>query len=328
MSLRARGLRIHEREGDSVTDMGSTLPLRERTFPCACQNGDVTAALDFLLELLDLEAIEVNIFRGRHPQEERQRTFGGQVAAQALMAAGRTVESGRVHSLHSYFLRPGDPTTPILYEVDRIRDGRSFTTRRVVAIQHGRAIYNMQASFHTDETSLAHQMPMPAAPAPESIPPLAERIKNEYGNIDEWFKRAHPIDQRFVGELPWSPDRHKEPHQQIWIKADGVMPADDQLLHDCVVTYASDMSLFDAILAPHSIRWDDGTFMGASIDHCMWFHHPVKADEWLLYDMESPIAYGGRGVAHGFLFNEAGELKVSMVQEGLTRLIDPSKRSQ
>ena len=287
----------------------------------------MTEALDFLLDLLDLEDIEVNIFRGKHPEEERQRTFGGQVAAQALMAAGRTVDHGRVHSLHSYFLRPGDPTTPILYEVDRIRDGKSFTTRRVVAIQHGRAIYNMQASFHTDESSLEHQMPMPLAPAPTSIPPLSERIKNEYGSIDDWFKRAHPIDQRFVGELPWSPLRAKEPRQQIWIKADGVLPAGDQLLHDCVVTYASDMSLFDAILAPHSIRWDDGTFMGASIDHCMWFHHPVKADEWLLYDMESPIAHGGRGVAHGFLFNEAGELKVSMVQEGLTRIIDPTKKS-
>jgi acyl-CoA thioesterase-2 len=286
----------------------------------------VTEALDFLFSLLDLEAIEVNIFRGRHTNEERQRTFGGQVAAQALMAAGRTVEHGRVHSLHSYFLRSGDPKAPILYEVDRIRDGASFTTRRVVAIQHGRAIYNMQASFHADETSLAHQIPMPDAPSPESIPRMSERIEAEGGDVDEWFKRNHPIDQRFVGELPWSPLRSKEPRQQIWIKADGDVPNGDQLLHDCIITYASDMSLFDAILAPHSIRWDDGTFMGASLDHCMWFHHPVKADEWLLYDMESPIAFGGRGVARGFLFNEAGELKVSMVQEGLTRLIDPAKK--
>jgi acyl-CoA thioesterase-2 len=285
----------------------------------------MSESLEFLVNLLDVETIEVNIFRGKHPEEERQRTFGGQVAAQALMSAGRTVERGRVHSLHSYFLRPGDPRIPILYEVDRIRDGRSFTTRRVVAIQHGKAIYNMQASFHTEEASLEHQFVMPEVPGPETIRPLAERVADEFGDIDEWFKRQHPIDQRFVGELPWSPLRSKEPRQQIWIKADGVLP-DDPLLHACVVTYASDMSLFDAILAPHSVRWDDGTFMGASLDHCMWFHRDFRADEWLLYDTDSPIAHGGRGLARGFLFDQAGELKVSMVQEGLTRVLQPHSK--
>jgi acyl-CoA thioesterase-2 len=284
----------------------------------------MSEALQFLVKLLDLETIEVNTYRGQHPEEERQRTFGGQVAAQALMAAGRTVEQGRVHSLHSYFLRPGDPRIPILYEVDRIRDGRSFTTRRVVAIQHGRAIYNMQASFHTDEVSLEHQFDMPVVPAPETIAPLFERVQEEFGDIDEWFKRQHPIDQRFIGELPWSPLRSKEPRQRIWIKADGTLP-DDPLLHACVVTYASDMSLFDAILAPHSIRWDNGSFMGASLDHCMWFHREVRADEWLLYDTDSPIAHGGRGLARGFLFNQDGQLMVSMVQEGLTRIVDPDR---
>ena len=279
-------------------------------------------ALDLLVKLLDLETIEVNVYRGQHPQEERQRTFGGQVAAQALMAAGRTVEHGRVHSLHSYFLRPGDPQAPILYEVDRIHDGRSFTTRRVVAVQHGRAIYNMQASFHSDEVSLEHQFTMPEVPGPDTIPPLFERVKDEWGDADEWFKRHHPIDQRFIGELPWSPARAKVPYQRLWIRADGAL-APDPLLHACVVTYASDMSLFDAILGPHAVRWDDGTFMGASLDHCMWFHRDVHADEWLLYDMDSPIAHGGRGLARGFLFNQAGELCVSMVQEGLTRVIDP-----
>ncbi|MHB1087154.1 MAG: acyl-CoA thioesterase II [Acidimicrobiales bacterium] len=285
----------------------------------------MSQSLEFLVNLLDLETIEVNTYRGRHPEEERQRTFGGQVAAQALMAAGRTVEHGAVHSLHSYFLRPGDPRIPILYEVDRIRDGKSFTTRRVVAIQHGRAIYNMQASFHSEEQSLEHQFEMPDVPGPETIKPLLERVQSEFGDIDEWFKRQHPIDQRFIGELPWSPLRSKEPRQRLWIKADGELP-DDPLLHACVIAYASDMSLFDAILAPHSIRWDDGTFMGASLDHCMWFHRNVRADEWLLYDTDSPIAHGGRGLARGFLFNQAGELQVSMVQEGLTRVIDPSKQ--
>jgi acyl-CoA thioesterase-2 len=277
-------------------------------------------ALDFLIRLLDLETIEVNVYRGIHPVEERQRTFGGQVAAQALMAAGRTVEHGRVHSLHSYFLRPGDPTTPILYEVDRIRDGKSFTTRRVVAIQHGRAIYNMQASFHSDEESIEHQIMMPEVPGPETIKPLAERVVDEFGELDEWTKRPHPIDQRFVGDLPWSRTRSKDPHQRIWLKADGTLP-NDPLLHACVVTYASDMSIMDAALKPHSITWDNGSFMLASLDHCMWFHRDLRADEWLLYDLDSPIAFAGRGLGRGFLFSQNGELKVSIVQEGLTRVM-------
>jgi acyl-CoA thioesterase II len=284
----------------------------------------MSEALDFLLRLLDLETIEVNVYRGSHPAESRQRTFGGQVAAQALMAAGRTVADTRVHSLHSYFLRPGDTSTPILYEVDAIRDGKSFTTRRVVAIQHGKAIYNMQASFHNTELGVEHQIAMPDVPAPETIAPLAERLQNEVAEDDEWFQRQHPIDQRFIGELPWSPTRSRDPYQRLWIKADGVLP-DDPLLHACVVTYASDMSLIDAMLKPHAISWDDGGFMVASLDHCMWFHREFRADEWLLYDTESPIATGGRGLARGFLFSRNGELKVSMVQEGLSRIISPAR---
>ena len=280
----------------------------------------MSEALDFLVHLLDLETIEVNVYRGINPKEVRQRTFGGQVAAQALMAAGRTVDRGRVHSLHSYFLRPGDPTTPILYEVDRIRDGKSFTTRRVVAIQHGKAIYNMQASFHSDEVSIEHQIAMPVVPGPEELRSLSEILKSDFGDSDEWFMRQHPIDQRYLGEVPWSPTRDKDPHQRLWIRADGTLP-DDPLLHACVVTYASDMTLMDSIVKAHSINWEDGTFMGASLDHCMWFHHDLRADEWMLYDAESPIAFGGRGLARGFLFSRDGELKVSMVQEGLTRLI-------
>ncbi|MGC1419572.1 MAG: acyl-CoA thioesterase II [Acidimicrobiales bacterium] len=284
----------------------------------------MSEALDNLVELLDLETIEVNVYRGQHPAEARQRTFGGQVAAQALIAAGRTVEDKRVHSLHSYFLRPGDPTTPILYEVDRIRDGRSFTTRRVVAIQHGRAIYNMQASFHNDEVSLEHQMDMPDVPGPETVRPIHERVAEEWNDADEWFQRMHPIDQRFLGELPWSPSRDHDPHQRLWIRADGQLD-DDQLLHAAVITYASDMSLMDVTLKPHHVRWDDGSFMGASLDHCMWFHRPVRADQWLLYDTDSPIAHGARGLARGFLFSQSGQLCVSLVQEGLTRVVDPAK---
>jgi len=282
----------------------------------------MSLALDFLVDLLDLEAIEVNIFRGKHPEGNRQRTFGGQVAAQALMAAGRTVDNGRVHSLHSYFLRPGDSSAPTLYEVDRIRDGKSFATRRVVAIQHGQAIFNMQASFHADEVSLEHQVTMPDVPPPESVLPVHQRVHSEFGYVDDWNRLPHPIEQRYVGELPWDPAHSREPRQQLWIRADGEL-ADDPLLHACVVTYASDMNPFDAMLAPHDVRWDDGTFMGASLDHCMWFHHDLRADEWLLYDMDSPVAHGGRGLARGFLFSRDGELKVSMVQEGLMRLLTP-----
>jgi acyl-CoA thioesterase-2 len=281
----------------------------------------VSEALDFLVHvLLDLETIEENLFRGTQPDEERQRVFGGQVAAQALMAAGRTVEHGNVHSLHSYFLRPGDPKIPILYEVDRIRDGKSFTTRRVVAIQHGRAIYNMEASFHVSEDSLEHQFEMPDVPEPESLPTLRERVLAAGGELDEWFKRPHPIDQRFIGDTPWSPNRSKEPYQKLWIRADGHL-ADDQLLHSCVATYASDMSLFDAILAPHDVHWDTGHFMGASLDHCMWFHREFRVDDWLLYDTDSPVAHGARGLARGFLYDRSGRLCVSLVQEGLCRLI-------
>jgi acyl-CoA thioesterase-2 len=281
----------------------------------------VSDALEFLVDLLDLEPIEVNIFRGVNPNEDRQRVFGGQVAAQSLMAAGRTVESGRPHSLHAYFLRPGDPSVPILYEVDRIRDGRSFTTRRVVAIQHGRAIFNLSASFHVDEPGPSHQIPMPEVPDPEELESLVTRLEPYRETLGDWFARPHPIDQRHIGELPFSRKASKEPIQRLWIRADGTLP-DDPLLHACIAAYASDMSLFDTMLAPHDVTWDDTDFMGASLDHCMWFHRPFRADEWLLYDMDSPTASGGRGLARGFLFTRQGELVVSMVQEGLMRVID------
>ncbi len=280
----------------------------------------MSETLDFLVHLLDLEPIEVNIFRGTQPEEERQRVFGGQVAAQALMAAGRTVDHGSVHSLHAYFLRPGDPAVPILYEVDRIRDGRSFTTRRVVAIQHGRAIFNLAASFHDDEAGLEHQFPMPEVPDPESLPSLPERLAPWRSELSDWFARPHPIDQRYIGDLPWNRREENQPFQRLWIRADGEL-GDDQLLHSCVATYASDLSLFDTILQPHPVTWEDAEFMGASLDHCMWFHRPFRADDWLLYDTDSPVAYGARGLARGFLYDRQGNLVVSMVQEGLARLL-------
>jgi acyl-CoA thioesterase-2 len=283
----------------------------------------VTQALDELVDLLDLEPIEVNIFRGVSPDEKRQRVFGGQVAGQALVAAGRTVEwddeahRRDVHSLHAYFLRPGDPTVPILYEVDRIRDGRSFTTRRVVAIQHGRPIFNLSASFHIHEVGIEHQDPMPEAPPPESLPTWKERFAQWADQLGDWYERDRPIDWRYVSD----PMRHREPRppqQQVWLRADGRLP-DDQLLHACVVAYASDMTLLDTVVLPHGLSWEDSVQM-ASLDHAMWFHRPFRADEWLLYDLHSPSASGARGLATGSIFQQDGRLAITVIQEGLVRL--------
>ena len=283
------------------------------------------SALDDLVDLLDLEDIEVNVFRGRSPDDARQRVFGGQVAGQALVAAGRTVAADRrVHSLHAYFLRPGDPSVPILYDVDRIRDGRSFTTRRVVAVQHGQAIFNLAASFHRAEDGFDHQMPMPAAPPPGTLPTFAERMAPHREQLGEWYTRPRPIDMRHAGEPPHGPGgaETRPPCQQVWIKADGRLP-DDDLLHACVVTYASDMTLLDSILLAHGTSWLDRRLMGASLDHAMWFHRPFRADEWLLYDQESPSAYGARGLGQGRIYTEAGVHVVSVVQEGLFRVRRP-----
>ena len=282
----------------------------------------MTEALRQLVELLDLEAIEVNIFRGKNLDETRLRVFGGQVAAQSLVAAGRTVDQGRVHSLHSYFLRPGDPTAPILYEVDRIRDGRSFTTRRVVAIQHGRAIFNLQCSFHIDEGSgFVHQAEMPQVPLPDDLPTVRERLEPYLDQLPEWFVlgRPRPIDQRYIGDLPWLPATSRETRQRLWVRSDGEL-ADDPLLHAAVIAYASDMSIIDSVLKPHEVRWKNGTTMVVSLDHCMWFHRPFRADHWLLLDQDSPNAYGARGLARGLIFDEEGRLVVSLVQEGLVRV--------
>ncbi len=278
-----------------------------------------------LVALLDLEDIEVNIFRGSHIDETRQRVFGGQVAAQAIVAAGRTVSEGHIHSLHSYFLRAGDPLVPILYEVDRIRDGRSFTTRRVVAIQRGKAIFNLQCSFHVDEVSLEHEVPMPDVPPPDTLPTLRERLEG-LGVWEGFFERPRPIDQRFVGDLPWvrGGRASTDTREQLWLRVDGELP-DDPLLHAAAVAYASDMTLYDSILAPHRLRWEDDSFMGASLDHCMWFHRPFRADEWLLFDQESPSASGARGLARGLLFSHSGHLVVSVVQEGLMRMKQASR---
>jgi acyl-CoA thioesterase-2 len=280
-------------------------------------------ALDNLIALLDLEPLEVNLFRGVSPQEDRQRVFGGQVAGQALVAAGRTVEDERpVHSLHAYFLRPGDPTVPIIYEVDRIRDGKSFTTRRVVAIQHGRAIFNLAASFHVYETGPEHHDPMPSVVAPESLPTFQERLEPVRDRFSpefaEWLERERPIDQRPT-ELPsWMDPGPRPARQDVWIKANGMLP-DDPLLHVCIVVYASDLTILDTAMLPHGNSFLEDEFQVASLDHAMWFHRPFRADEWLLYHQRSQSASGARGIAEGSIFTSDGALVTTVIQEGLMR---------
>jgi acyl-CoA thioesterase-2 len=278
------------------------------------------SAVDDLLRTLDLEDIEVNIFRGRSPDVSRQRVFGGQVAGQALVAATRTVAPEyHVHSLHAYFLRPGDPAVPILYEVDRIRDGRSFATRRVVAIQHGRAIFNLSASFHVVEESFDHQDPLPTdVPAPEDLPSFREQLAELAPDLAAEMGRNMPFDQR---NADWGiKDRKKSlpPYQRIWLRADGRLP-DDPVLHACVITYLSDMTLLDSTLLPHGTGFTLGTVAMASLDHAMWFHRPFRADKWLLYDQRTPSATGALGLATGSFFTRDGALAVSVVQEGLIR---------
>ncbi|MEU4250134.1 acyl-CoA thioesterase II [Amycolatopsis sp. NPDC026612] len=277
--------------------------------------------LDRLIALLDLEKIEENIFRGVSPAHSPVRVFGGQVAGQALVAAGRTVpEERRVHSLHAYFIRGGDPSVPIVYEVDRIRDGRSFTTRRVVAIQHGKAIFSLSASFQKDEPGIEHAEVMPeGVPAPETLPTLVERAEGyEIGA----HARPRPIDLRYVNEPPWvTRETGERPaRNQVWMRADGKLP-DDQLLHVCVLTYASDMTLLDSVLARHGVYWDTDKVLGASLDHALWFHRPFRADEWFLYDSASPTASGARGLATGRFFAADGTLIATVVQEGLLRVL-------
>ncbi len=301
----------------------------EHNPPCATSTGrplEVSlsrTALDGLVELLDLEELEVNIFRGQSPKEERQRVFGGQVAGQALVAAGRTVEASIVHSLHAYFLRPGDPAIPILYEVDRIRDGRSFQTRRVVAIQHGRAIFHLSASFQHPEEGVEHRMEMPAAPDPETLPTFAERmaplLATARDDVRRWLLRERPIDVREVEPVNELQPEKRPPHQLVWIRADGRLP-DDLLLHQCVMAYASDMSLLDTVTLPHALSWWDPNTQMASLDHAMWFHRPFRADAWLLYAQESPSASGARGFATGRFFTRDGVLVASVAQEGLIRV--------
>ncbi|NLU66463.1 acyl-CoA thioesterase II [Streptomyces sp. HNM0574] len=287
--------------------------------------------LTSLLDLLDLERVERDIFRGDSRASLVPRVFGGQVAAQALVAACRTVPEGRLpHSLHAYFLRAGDPGAPIVYTVDRIRDGRSFTTRRVVAVQHGQPIFHLSASFQTFEEGLEHQEPMPEAPDPETLS-TAEELLPRYTELfrDEeiprrLMKARAAVDLRYVAEPPFgSVGSPKEPRSQVWFRTNGKLDGelDDPMLHICLATYVSDMTLLDSVLLAHGRGgWAVGDVVGASLDHAMWFHRPFRADEWLLYDQESPTSQGGRGLGKGRIFTRDGRLAVSVIQEGVVRV--------
>jgi acyl-CoA thioesterase II len=279
--------------------------------------------LDRLVALLDLERIEENIFRGVSPKHSPVRVFGGQVAGQALVAAGRTVPPERkVHSLHAYFIRPGDPSIPIVYEVDRIRDGRSFTTRRVVAVQRGKAIFSLSASFHEVESGLDHAETMPDVPPPDELPSRVDSLAKFADKLGPFATAPRPIDVRYVTEPPWElRGTGSEARSQVWMRADGTLP-DDELLHVCVLTYASDMTLLDSILVRHGVYWGFDRVLGASLDHALWVHRPFRADEWFLYDCESPSASGARGLATGRFFAQDGTLLATVVQEGLLRVVE------
>ncbi|MFF8604510.1 acyl-CoA thioesterase II [Streptomyces sp. NPDC015346] len=284
----------------------------------------MTDALDELLDLLDLEQIEQDFFRGVSRSALVPRVFGGQVAAQALVAAGRTVPEDRLaHSLHAYFLRAGDPGAPIVYQVDRIRDGRSFTTRRVVAVQHGQPIFHLSASFQTYEEGLEHQDDMPAAPDPETLPTAAEMLPRHLpeGVARRLIEARAAVDLRYADVPPWgSVGEPREARSQVWFRTNGKL-ADDPLLHVCLATYVSDMTLLDSVLLAHGRGgWAVGDVVGASLDHAMWFHRPFRADEWLLYDQESPSASGGRGLGQARIYTRDGKLAISVIQEGVVRV--------
>jgi acyl-CoA thioesterase II len=279
-------------------------------------------AVDSLLGVLDLELIDTNLYRGPRAEVGLQRVFGGQVAGQALVAAGRTLPADRrVHSLHGYFVRPGDSSKPILYQVENIRDGRSFSVRRSVALQNGQPIFFMSASFHIGEPGLEHADPPPeGVPAPEEVPTLSERLKADPERLSIWHRVPRPIDVRYVGASGYvrSGERSAEARQRVWMKADGILP-DDPLIHVCVLTYASDLTLLDTVLSRQGAVWGPGGYLGTSLDHALWFHRPFRADEWILYDAESPIASRGRGLAQGRFFNRDGDFLASAIQEGLLR---------
>ena len=284
------------------------------------------AALAKLLEALTLERLEDNLFRGMRGSEGWQRVYGGQVLGQALSASAQTVEAGRaMHSMHGYFLLAGDPNAEIVYDVERIRDGGSFTTRRVKAIQHGRAIFAMSASFHKAEDSYDHQSTMPAVPPPEDLPSVKQLVQQMMTKLPEnmqaYWNREHPIDVRIVDASRYASRDPRPAQQAVWLKANGTLP-DDEHMHRAVLAYASDFTLLDTALVAHGKLLFDRDVQLASLDHAMWFHRPFRADDWLLYAQDSPTAFGARGYCRGAIYDRQGRLVASAVQEGLMRKRD------
>ena len=280
--------------------------------------------VDDLLALLDLEPLEVNIYRGQNRDIGTGRVFGGQVFAQALVAARRTVEGAReAHSVHGYFILPGDLKAPIVYFVDRLRDGSSFTTRRVTGIQHGQAIFNLSASFHIDEQGIEHQEPMPAVPAPDKLVTELDLIREMASRIPEPLRpvltQERPIDFRPVDPLdPFDP-RPRPPVRHVWFRSHGPLP-DEPILHQAVLAYASDHGLLGTALQPHGLSFRSPGMQLASLDHSVWMHRPFRVDEWLLYAMDSPVTAGARGFVRGSIYTQDGTLVASVAQEGLMRL--------
>lgn len=284
-----------------------------------------------LLDLLDLEPLEHNIYRGYNRDIGSGRVFGGQVMAQALVAAQRTVEEGRsAHSVHGYFILPGDLAAPIVYFVDRLRDGGSFTTRRVTAIQHGQAVFNMSASFHRREAGIEHQAAMPDVPPPDELPSELELIRARADRIPTDLRpvltQDRPIDFRLIDADPFDATP-RSPVRQLWVRAIGAMP-DDLLAHQAVLAYASDYGLLAAAVQPHGLTIRDPTLQAASLDHALWLHRDFRIDDWLLYTMDSPAAAGARGFARGSVYTRDGQLVASVAQEGLLRIRDPRARAR
>lgn len=277
-----------------------------------------------LLSILDLETVGDDVFRGLSPQVGWQRIFGGLVVAQALTAAARTVPGRPPHSLHGYFMRPGDPSVPIEFQVDRWRDGGSFSTRQCSAIQHGKPIFALSASFQDDEPGFEHQTHMPDVPGPDTLPDQAELMARHAASLSEgvrrYLERERPVDLRVV-DLSRYTTRAGEPLppvQHVWMRASAPLP-DDPAVHRAVLAYLSDMSLLDTALLPHGLSIFEPGLQVASLDHALWFHRPFRADEWLLYAQESPSASGARGMARGTIFAQDGRLIASVSQEGLVR---------
>jgi acyl-CoA thioesterase-2 len=282
----------------------------------------MSAVMQELLQLLDLEPIEINLFRGQSINLFGKNVFGGQVLGQALMAAGRTVEDRLAHSLHAYFLRPGDATTPIVYSVERVRDGKSFTTRTVKAIQHGEIIFTMMASFSIAEDGLDHQMPMPTVPAPEELKSELELRRMVAPFVPEkmraMMERDRPIELRPIDPINPFALTPQPPHRAHWMRSQMALP-DDPFLHQCLLAFASDFALMGTAMLPHAVHFMQPSMQCASIDHAMWFHRPVRMDEWLLYSMDAPSASSAKGINRGLIYDRNGVLIASTAQEGLMR---------